>query len=84
MEAPGIEAEPERHKTSHSVVSPDGPSVVEATSGDVARREETEKVDLVERALADALTAAASAGRFDVVSKLADELTARRTATLPR
>jgi len=37
-------------------------------------------MDPVEAALASALTAAAAAGRFDVVSKLADELAARRTA----
>ena len=37
-------------------------------------------MDPVEAALADALGKAASAGRFDVVSKLAAELEARRVA----
>lgn len=36
--------------------------------------------DPVETALADALTKAATAGRFDVVGQLARELEARRTA----
>ena len=80
MEAPGIEAEPERRNTSRCVASDDACSRVQVTSGDVARRGETEKIDPVERALADALTVAAAAGRFDVVSKLEDELAARRTA----
>ena len=38
--------------------------------------------DPVEAALADALTKAASAGRFDVVAQLAKELEARRLARL--
>jgi hypothetical protein len=37
--------------------------------------------DELERALARALEAAASAGRFDVVAQLAKELEARRLAT---
>jgi hypothetical protein len=36
--------------------------------------------DPVEVALADALTKAAAAGRYDVVARLAGELEARRTA----
>ena len=36
--------------------------------------------DVVESALASALTAAATAGRFDVVAQLAKELEARRLA----
>ncbi len=79
VEAPGIEAEPERRDASSSVASNHARSAAEVTGRDVAQREETEKVDPVERALADALTTAAAAGRFDVVSKLADELAARRT-----
>ena len=37
-------------------------------------------VDPIEAALADALTKAAAAGRFDVVATLASELEARRKA----
>ena len=39
-----------------------------------------QRPDAVEAALADALTKAATAGRFDVVAKLATELEARRLA----
>jgi hypothetical protein len=39
-----------------------------------------QSIDPVEAALASALSAAAAAGRFDVVSRLADELAARRVA----
>jgi hypothetical protein len=37
-------------------------------------------MDVVEMALAEALTKAAAVGRFDVVGQLARELEARRTA----
>ena len=40
--------------------------------------------DAVEAALAEALTKAAAAGRYDVVAKLARELEARRLARLER
>jgi hypothetical protein len=49
------------------------------TLDDKSRRTEPER-DPIEAALADALRAAVPAGRFDVVSKLADELQARRLA----
>jgi hypothetical protein len=39
--------------------------------------------DVVEAALAEALTAAARAGRFDVVAQIAKELEARRLAKEP-
>ena len=39
-----------------------------------------EPMDAIEAALADAVTKAAEAGRFDVVGQLAAELQARRTA----
>lgn len=45
-----------------------------------ADRRDEESTDAVEEALAAALTAAATAGRFDVVAQLARELEARRLA----
>lgn len=43
-------------------------------------RNEALRVDPIEVALADAITAASEAGRWDVVAQLARELEARRTA----
>jgi hypothetical protein len=55
----------------------------DATSPEVpalAQGRPESEVDAVESALADALSAAAAASRFDVVAQLAKELEARRLA----
>ena len=49
-----------------------GPPVVSSHGSSVGN------VDVLEQALADALTRAAAAGEWGVVAKLADELAARR------
>jgi len=56
----------------------------EGPPGSVGVGQELAQVDPVERALADALTLAAQAGRFDTVEVLSRELAARRlTRTAP-
>ena len=63
--APRGDAEPEAEVAAHEHGSQMGQST---------------PTDVVEAALALALTKAAAAGRFDVVAQLAKELEARRTA----
>jgi hypothetical protein len=59
---------------------PQSPPVVPVDGGPGQSMGNHEPMDAVEAALADAITKAAEAGRFDVVGQLAAELQARRSA----
>jgi hypothetical protein len=87
---------PPRRRTGAETVPTPAPTVseasentaVQATESDAAPpevsasspRADERPVDVIETALAKALTEAAGAGRFDVVAQLAKELEARRLA----